>query len=153
MKSTRRIASDARYIVASIALVTSMGIFASLRSFRQHDYIPPTSLSAEVVMTTPIIADDCTCGSTSAVQTFNPSAAAAPQANAATSSDDCTCGEPSVGQAANADQTQPNTSSPDTVVVQSPSTITIQTNPGNATTDVNVNDSAIVAQTIAPSQR
>src|SRR5580658_2400749 len=97
LKATRRIASDARYIVASIALVTSMAVFASLGSIRRHEEPSPVVAVAPEVAT-PAVTDDCTCGTSSTVQVYTSTTTDSPQnqrpsvtisTTTSTSTDDC----------------------------------------------------------------
>jgi hypothetical protein len=104
LKSTLRIASDARYILASAVLVTTMGVFASLGSVTRNDnpypstpaFVGPNVIEKyETVQPSPA---DCTCGSPSTDQpdTYQSSSDSVRQSNATApaATNDCTCSDP-----------------------------------------------------------
>lgn len=150
MKATRRIASDARYIIASIALVTSMGVFASLGSMRRHDDVTPATAAPPMVIP-PTTSSDCICGTNSTVQITNSSVlGVAPQEKITISSDDCTCSANDSGQdetisTSKAKEVVPDSTS--SVTIESPNTLTIETNSENNSTNVSISSSGVEIKT------
>jgi hypothetical protein len=132
-------------VIASVALVTSMGVFASLGGMRRHEDVPPTWTAAPPAVATVVESNDCTCTAAPTVQVDTATPAEGTQTTVTTSSDDCTCtanpaADPTV-------QTQTVTTETETPAVQTPESLTIDSSAGSSTTNVTVGNSSVVVQT------